>query len=138
MKYEDMSIIQLKSLCRDHGLGTGRSKIELIQKLKAYDSRIPLEDNTPAEDETDSISEGVASDDLETASTTEEPENSGPKLFGVNFPHVGLLLDSDHEQYRRLTWEQAVEDGFTPFGGPTTPRLSTAKNGYLTYELEVH
>lgn len=140
MKYEDMSVIQLKSLCQDRGLGTGRAKAELIAKLVSYDSRTPLKDIDLTENDIDSLMEGAEPVDLESAPQAEdsdfEDENARPKLFYVSFPHVGMLLDSDHDTYRRLTWEQAAEHS-PPFGGPTTPRLVKAEGGYLTYEIEV-
>lgn len=139
MTYEDMTLVQLKSLCKDRGLGTGRSKSELIKKLTGDDQSFAEVQNM-TEDEIDELIENGEPVDIEPAPQTEisyDPEDPRPQLYHVSFPHVGFLLDSDHEKYRRLTWEAAKEDGKNPFGGPTAPRLISSAKDQLTYEIEV-
>lgn len=142
MKYEDMSLAQLKSLCRDKGLGTGRAKQELIDKLVAYDNRVP-DDTDLTENQVDDLMKDGEPVEIEAppkakADVTPEDEDPSPTIYRVKFSHVGALLDSEHEAFRRQTWELATKDGYTPFGGPTVPRLVSVEDGYLHYEVEVH
>lgn len=149
MKYEDMSMTQLKSLCRDKGLGTGRSKQELIDKLIAYDDRAanPVDDTDLTEDQIDEMMEKGEPVDLEPAAeptpeVTPEPdpedEDPSPTVFRITLTHSGPLLDSQHEAYRKRTYGLAQAEGLRPFGGEMAPRLVKAENGQLTYEVEVH
>lgn len=137
MKYEDMSMPQLKSLCRDKGLGTGRSKSELIDKLVSYDNRVnQVADIDLTEDQIDTTVEEAESVVIQDAHP--EDENPSPTIYRVKFSHVGPLLDTEHESFRYQTWELAKQDGYTPYGGPTGPRLNKVENGFLHYEVEVH
>lgn len=142
MKYEDMSLSQLKSLCRDRGLGTGRSKQELIGKLEAYDNRNPEVDDTDlTEAQVDDLiekSEPVELTSAPKADDTPEDEDPSPTLFRISFSHVGPLLDTEHEAFRRQTYELALSEGLRPIGGPTTPRLIGSEPEKLTYEVEVY
>lgn len=142
MTYEDMSMSQLKSLCRDKGLGTGRSKQELIDKLTAYDSR-DIDDTDLTENQIDDLME--KGDPVEIKSAPEinpqplpETEDSGPTVFRVSFPHSGPLLDSDHDDYRLRTRHLAHESGFETPRGLYAARLAEVDNGFLYYEIEVH
>ena len=149
MKYEDMSMSQLKSLCRDKGLGTGRSRAELIAKLEAYDSRVveydPTDDTDLTEDQIDDMmekSEPVVIESPEPAPEAEEPEpkdeDPSPTVFRISYSHSGALLDSEHEAYRKRTYDLATVEGLKPYGGEFAARLIKSENGQLTYELEVH
>lgn len=143
MKYEDMSLSQLKSLCRDRGLGTGRSKQELINKLVAYDNRGPEVDDTDlTEDQIDDMMEKGEPVVTETSEAkrddSPEDEDPSPTVFRISFSHSGPLLDTEHEAFRRQTWELARDAGYIPIGGPTVPRLVGSGDGHLHYEIEVH
>jgi hypothetical protein len=144
MTYEDMSLTQLKSLCRDKGLGTGRSKQELINKLVAYETRV----NTPEDvdvTETQAGTEKGKSVEVESAPEIKpesefapKDEDPSPTVFRISITHSGPLLDSQHEAYRKRTYGLAQAEGLVPFGGEMAPRLVKCENGQLTYEVEVH
>jgi len=139
MTYEDMTLVQLKALAKDRGLGTGRSKQELIKKLTNDDQSIAEVANM-TEEEIDELFENGEPVDIEPAPQAQDNhlgKNPSSQPYRVSYPHVGFLLDSDHEKYRRLTWEAAVEAGVNPSGGPTSPRLISSANDQLTYEVEV-
>jgi hypothetical protein len=146
MKYEDMSMSQLKSLCRDKGLGTGRSKQELIDKLVAHDNRVnePVDDTDLTEEQIDDLMEKGEPVDLEpaqevkTAPVPTVDEDPSPTVFRISFSHSGALLDTEHEAYRKRTYGLAQAEGLKPFGGEMAPRLVKVENGQLTYEVEVH
>jgi hypothetical protein len=134
VKYEDMSMTQLKSLCRDKGLGTGRSKQELVDKLLAYDNRKPNEPDVVE----DQVTQDMEKNDTDDPDPEVQVNNSGTKLFSVSFPHVGPLLDSEHDDYRLRTRHLARESGLEPFGrGLYSARLDKVENGFLYYEIEV-
>jgi hypothetical protein len=139
--YEDMSMSQLKSLCRDKGLGTGRSKQELIDKLTAYDSR-DTDDTDLTEDQIDDLMK--KGDPVEIKSTPEvnpqplpETPEPGPTVFRVSFPHSGPLLDSDHDDYRLRTRHLAQEAGYETPRGLYAARLDKVEGGFLYYEIGV-
>jgi hypothetical protein len=144
VKYEDMGMSQLKSLTRDRGLGTGRSKQELIEKLVEYDNRLNKVDDTDlTETQVDELLREGEPVELEPAPEVKsEPvpqdEDPSPTIFRISFSHSGPLLDSDHESFRRKTWELAKAEGLRPFGGEFAARLRKAENNQLTYEIEVH
>lgn len=142
MTYEDMNLAQLKALCKDRKLGTGRSKQDLIEKLKASDALEP-DDTDLTEEQIDITMEEVESVDIEPApevksKPTSQDESSDPTIFRISFSHSGALLDSNHESFRRQAWELAKGEGFEPYGGPLASRLVKSENGQLTYEVEVH
>lgn len=137
LTYEEMSMVQLKSLCQDRGLGTGRSKHELIEKLEAYDNR---DQNNISHDDTELTEAQIdemfgKSEPVELISKDEDPS---PTVFRISFSHSGALLDSDHIRFRMETYALAKAEGLEPFGNPYTARLVKAENGKLTYEIEVH
>jgi hypothetical protein len=144
--YEDMTMAQLKALCKDRGLGTGRSKQDLIEKLEAFDAQEP-DDTDLTEDQIDKMLEEGSPVELEPApEVTPEPEpepvpkdeDPRPTIFRITVPHSGPLLDSQHEAYRKRTYGLAQAEGLIPFGGEMAPRLVKAEPGQLTYEIEVH
>ena len=142
MTYEDMSLVQLKALCRDKGLGTGRSKQDLIDKLLAYDNR-SVDDTDLTENQVDEMMDKGEPVELEAAPETQakldsRDEDPRPTVFRISFSHIGPLLDSDHERFRRQTHGLALAEGLAPFGSEFAARLIKAENGQLTYELEVH
>lgn len=145
LTYDDMSMSQLKSLCRDKGLGTGRSRQDLIDKLIAYDNRVndPVGDTDLTEEQIDDLTK--ESEPVELTPTPEtktelipEDEDPSPSLFRLSFSHSGPLLDSEHEAFRKRIYGIALAEGLKPFGGEMAPRLIKAENGQLTYEVEVH
>lgn len=146
MKYEDMSMSQLKSLCRDKGLGTGRSKQDLIDKLVAHDNRVvndPVDDTDLTEEQIDKMMEEGSPVEIEPAPEVKsdpepEDEDPSPTVFRLSFSHSGPLLDSEHEAFRKRIYGIALAEGLKPFGGEMAPRLIKAENGQLTYEVEVH
>lgn len=145
MTYEDMNMAQLKALCNDRKLGTGRSKQELIEKLEASDKLAKEEevnDTDLTEEQIDELLEKGEPVEFEPAPETAKPisqdEDPRPTIFRISFSHSGSLLDSDHESFRRKTWELAKSEGLEPYGDPLSSRLVTAENGQLTYEVEVH
>lgn len=143
LTYEDMSMSQLKSLCRDKGLGTGRSRQDLIDKLVAHDDRVnhPVDDTDLTEVQIDDMMKEAEPVEL-TPETKAEPvpedEDPSPSLFRLSFSHSGPLLDSEHEAFRKRIYGIALAEGLKPFGGEMAPRLIKAENGQLTYEVEVH
>lgn len=145
MTYEDMNLAQLKALCKDRKLGTGRSKQELTSKLEADDKRVRELAKNTIEDQLDKPiekAEPVDSEAAETPEPTPEPElpheSSSPTIFRISFSHNGPLLDSDHNSFREKTRALAVAEGYTPFGGTYAALLRKSENGQLTYELEVY
>lgn len=145
LTYEDMSMSQLKSLCRDKGLGTGRSRQDLIDKLIAHDNRVnnPVDDTDLTEEQIDDLMKEAEPVELTPAPETKsepvsENEDPSPSLFRLSFSHSGPLLDSEHEAFRKRIYGIALAEGLKPFGGEMAPRLIKAENGQLTYEVEVH
>lgn len=146
MKYEDMSMSQLKSLCRDKGLGTGRSKQDLIDKLVAHDNRVnnPVDDTDLTEEQIDKMMDEGSPVEVEPAPEVKKApvptvdEDPSPTVFRISFSHSGALLDTEHEAFRKRTYGLALAEGLRPFGGEMAPRLIKAENGQLTYEVEVH
>lgn len=144
MTYEDMSMTQLKALTKARGLGTGRSKQDLIDKLVAADAEV-VDDTDLTEDQIDDMMEKGEPVDIspepESAPEAEEPapqdEDPSPTVFRLSYSHVGPLLDSEHEAFRKRTYDLARLEGFEPFGGEFAARLIKSENGQLTYELEV-
>lgn len=133
LTYEEMSMVQLKSLCQDRGLGTGRSKQELIDKLEAYDNR----DQNNISHEAD-VPEPQVKEKSEPVELTPQDEDPSPTIFRISFSHSGPLLDSDHIRFRMETYALAKAEGLEPFGNMYTARLAKSENGKLTYEIEVH
>lgn len=138
LTYEEMSMPQLKSLCQDRGLGTARSKQELIDKLTAYDNRDQndisheADDLVLTEDQIDAMMEKG-----EPVELTSKDEDPSPTVFRISFTHSGPLLDSDHIRFRMETYALARAEGLNPFGNPYTARLVKSEGGQLTYEIEV-
>lgn len=136
MNYDEMSMADLKKECVKRKLGTGRSKQDLIDKLQKDDENILALANMSDKEVAAMVKESEPVD-VEPAQNNQEFEE-GSKLFRVNFPHVGPLLDSEHNDFRRQTRHLAVESGREPFGGLYAARLAKVKDGYLFYEIEVH
>lgn len=142
MKYEDMSLTQLKSLTRDRGLGTGRSKQELIDKLVTYDSRsAKVDDGDLTENQINKMMEEGETVVIKTpkikSETPSESQSSGTTTYRVKFYHVGALLESEHNFFKRRAWELAKEDGFYPVRDDQGVRFVATEKGKLIYELDV-
>lgn len=139
VNYEEMTMAKLKEECVKRNLGTGRSKQDLIDKLEKDDEAIKKLAEMSEEELDELMKKGEPVEIIPAPSSNQNVyvDTKGSKLFSVYFPHMGPLLDTEHNDYRMRTRHLAVESGLEPYGGLYAARLNRVENGYLYYEIEV-
>lgn len=138
MNYEKMTLVSLKNECSKRKLGTGRTRTELINKLKRDDEKILALANMSEVDLAEALKEAEPEIPVIEPSPVDVEYRNGSKLFCMYFEHTGNLLDSEHNDFRRQVRHLAVESGYEPYGGLYAARLNRVKDGYLFYEIQVH
>lgn len=130
-----MSAPELRAESQRRGLGTARSRAELIERLTTHDdvNEQPGPDGdadappqTPAE-ETPAIQ----------AAPAPEPTTSpaGPLVFSLSFPATpGGPDEEDHLAYRQTTRQAAIDAGHSPRGDA---RRTGTVDGHEVYEITV-
>lgn len=119
MDYEQLSVSELRDACQARGLGTARSRAELIQRLADNDQQA----SDPAQTSPEPPGEAV--------------QPGGPTSFTFlhSFPAVPDGPDEEtHLACRQATAAAAVAAGLRPRGDA---RLASTRGGTWVYELFV-
>lgn len=124
-----MGVQELRAETQRRGLGTARSRADLIQRLTDHDAATPANDDF---DELDTVA--PEADPVQHASAPSAPGPT-PGVFRKTFQaEAGGPDEETHLAYREATRQAAVEAGHTPRGDA---RLVAAVDGRWVYELFV-
>lgn len=129
MDYEALTVQELREACQARGLGTARSRAELIQRLTDHDAK---QQSAPTDDE-----HGTPGAAVQEAAPTAEPlPPAAPvRVFRKTFA-AGLEGPDEetHLAYRQATIQAAAEAGLTPRGDA---RLAEFDSETWVYEVSV-
>ncbi|MFF8482334.1 SAP domain-containing protein [Streptomyces antibioticus] len=115
MDYEQMSVQELREACQARGLGTARSRADLIQRLAGHDARRGPEDTVQA--------------------PIGSPEFVIPASFTTTFPAEPDGPDEEtHLAHRQATIQAAAAAGLVPRGDA---RRAATRDGVWVYEVSV-
>lgn len=147
MGYESMGVQELRAESQRRGLGTARSKADLIQRLTDHDAE---QESTAEDDFADNPapSGGLVAPAGSSESDLAQAPISGPesvlpadvkpapiRSFRKTFQAEPDGPDEEtHLAYREATLQAAVEAGLIPRGDA---RLAEAKGGVWVYEILV-
>lgn len=132
MDYEQMSVQELRAECQARGLGTARSRADLIQRLTGHDA----EHSQPQ----GGLVETSSPDDDTVPAPISSPESvlpahAVPRVFRMEFPAEREGPDEEtHFSCRQTTIHAAAEAGFRVRGDA---RLAETRNGQWVYEVSV-
>lgn len=146
MGYESMSVQELRAESQRRGLGTARSRAELIDRLATHDAdtrepsladgeHILSQAAVKALDAQPPIPAEEVPDD--TAAPAPKPASSpaGPHAFHLSFPsEPGGPDEETHLAYRQATIQAAIEAGHHPRGDA---RLAETADSRWVYEVLV-
>lgn len=125
MDYEQLSVQELREACQARGLGTARSKAELIQRLTDHDSKQDVEAVTKLV---------IPAADMQDQRITPEPV-APATVFRKAFPaEPGGPDEETHLAYRQATIQAAVDAGHAARGDA---RLAETSDGMWVYEVLV-
>jgi len=124
-----MSVQELRAECQARGLGTARSRAELVQRLAGNDN----EHGQPQG--------GVVQDTAASATDMVAARLSGPesvlsaRFFLLEFPaEPGGPDEETHLAYRQATIQGALDAGLVPRGDA---RRAATRDGMWVYEVSV-
>lgn len=120
MDYERLSVGGLRDACQARGLGTARSRAELIQRLTDHDKQAG--DN--AQPETPAVPDAPTSPVAVYAGAFQQAFDAEP----------GGPDEETHLAYRQATIQAATEVGFQTRGDA---RLAATRDGMWVYEVSV-
>lgn len=129
-----MSAPQLRAESQRRGLGTARSRAELIERLTSDDT---ANDAGAAEDFDDLPPTPAEETPATQAAPPPEPAVSpaGPHAYRMTFPaEPGGPDEETHLAYRQATVQAAIDAGHTPRGDA---RLAATTDGRWVYEVSV-
>lgn len=130
MDYEQMSVSELREACQARGLGTARSKAELIQRLTDHDS-----EDAGGQDDVVEVVVPVTPDTVPALFFGADERGAVPGVFRMEFPADPDGPDEEtHLAYRQATIQAAVEAGHAPRGDA---RLAETSDGMWVYEVLV-
>lgn len=127
MDYEQMSVSELRDACQARGLGTARSRAELIQRL--------THDDAGQGDAV--VVDALASPETTPALFAEADTGSvvPQRVFRQTFDaEPGGPDEETHLAYRQATIQAAAAAGFQARGDA---RLASTRNGMWVYEVSV-
>jgi hypothetical protein len=131
MDYGQLSVGELREACQARGLGTARSRAELIQRLTDADA----EHRQPSLAEGERVLSGDAVRGAAETAAFEPPTTAGPFVFRKTFDAEPDGPDEEtHLAYRQGTIDAAAKAGLTPRGDA---RLAETGHGVWVYEVSV-
>lgn len=130
MDYEQLSVGELRDACQARGLGTARSRAELIQRLTDHDASAAGQGDVvvvdvPVTPETAPI----------LFAEPETPSAAPQRAFQQTFDAEPDGPDEEtHLAYRQATIQAATEAGFQTRGDA---RLASTRDGMWVYEVSI-
>lgn len=129
MDYEALTVQELREACQARGLGTARSRAELIQRLTDHDAK-----QQPAPAETEPGTPGGTSQAAAPAADP-QPPTAPAGVFRKTFTaEPGGPDEEKHLANRQATIQAAQEAGLTARGDA---RLAEASGDTWVYEVSV-
>lgn len=128
-----MSVQELRAECQARGLGTARSRANLIQRLtdsdNEHDATLKVLSTAPTDPADDTVPAPISGPDYVL------PVRAVPRVFQQTFDaEPGGPDEETHLANRQTTIQAAVEAGYRTRGDA---RLADTRNGQWVYEVAV-
>lgn len=135
MAYESMSVQELRAESQRRGLGTARSRAELVERLTTNDADTQQPDHADFDDVAPQPPTPAEETPADPATPSPEPAASpaGPHVFRKTFEAEPEGPDEEtHLAYRQATIQAAIDAGQTPRGDA---RLAETSDSVWVYEV---